>query len=201
MKECYILIAQRLELDCDLLKAEDFAATIGQWPAYADAIASLRLLRKYYKVVTLPNVDDASFEETMRGPLYGARFDAVYTAEMIESYKPARENFEYLERKIMRDYKVPQHEVLIVSNNLRNDHVPGKKAGFRPGVWIERKGENGVLAGDVGYLLEEGKGRVELSARYRTLAEFAEAVDRAFKKKTKYAPSIASTGTSESWGL
>lgn len=63
--------------------AVGFGAAIGTWPAFPDTVAAIEKLQQRFKLVPLSNVDRESFSESLRGPLAGCRFDAVYTAEDI----------------------------------------------------------------------------------------------------------------------
>jgi len=60
-----------------------FGESIGEWPAFPDTVAAMKRLGERFKLVPLSNIDRASFERSLRGPLRGCRFDAVYTAEDI----------------------------------------------------------------------------------------------------------------------
>lgn len=54
----------------------------------------------------------------------GAKFDAVYTAEDIGSYKPDLRNFAYALEHLSRDFGIAQREVLSVANSRLHDIVP-----------------------------------------------------------------------------
>lgn len=68
-----------------------------------DTVDALRRLGKFYKLVILSNTVESAIQGTIAGPLEGVRFDAVYTAEKIGSYKPDRGNFTYLLENVERD--------------------------------------------------------------------------------------------------
>jgi 2-haloalkanoic acid dehalogenase type II len=78
----------------DAAESRRFGASVGEWPEFADTVASLDYLRQHYKLTVLSNVDRQSFGATSKR--LGAMFDAVYTAEDIGSYKPDPRNFAYL---------------------------------------------------------------------------------------------------------
>jgi hypothetical protein len=59
---------------------------------------------------------------------------------------------------------------------LINDHVPAKKVGLRPSVWIRRG--NPAMGGTIDDLQDE----INLAATFGTLGELAEAVEAAFKR-------------------
>ena len=78
----------------DAEESRRFGASVGEWPEFADTVASLDYLRQHYKLAVLSNVDRLSFGATITR--LGVTFDAVYTAEDIGSYKPDPRNFGYL---------------------------------------------------------------------------------------------------------
>jgi 2-haloalkanoic acid dehalogenase type II len=157
-------------------EARVFGQSIGKWPAFTDTVAAMQILQKHYKLIVLSNVDHSSFSRTLSGPLKGVKFDAIYTAEDIGSYKPDLRNFEYLFEHVKRDFGIEKEEILHVANSLKHDHRPAKAIGMRPGVWIERKG--GVMGGS----LEDVRGEVELGGVYPDLRAFAAVVKDAFEK-------------------
>lgn len=87
--------------------AADFGRAPRTWEPFADTVAGLQKLRRRYgKLIALSNVDNANIAVTVGERLAPARFDAVYTAEDIGSYKPSRRNFEYLFAHAKRDLGV-----------------------------------------------------------------------------------------------
>jgi FMN phosphatase YigB (HAD superfamily) len=138
----------------------------------------MQSLATNYKLVVLSNVDRASFSRTLSGPLAGVSFDGIYTAEDIGSYKPDLRNFEYLVTQAGKDFGARKEEILKVAQSLIHDHIPAKKFGLRPSVWIKRAGD-GVAMG--GTWAEYGD-QVELGATFETLGAFAKAVEEAFAR-------------------
>ncbi|KAK7730132.1 hypothetical protein SLS57_001793 [Botryosphaeria dothidea] len=161
-----------------------FGASVGAWPAFADTVGALRRLARRYKLVILSNVDRASFGNTVAGPLGGTRFDAIYTAQDIGSYKPDPKNFEYLVKKCKEDLEVEKEEILHTAQSLFHDHEPAKKAGL-VSAWIARGTREGEVESVMGGKIEEFDGRVDITWRFGKLAEMADAVDEAFKKEGK----------------
>lgn len=185
LKEAFLLIAERLEIKVDPVKAQSFGRTVGTWPAFKDTVEAIKKLQKHYKLVVLSNVSSSSFAATLRGPLNGLSFDSIYTAEDIGSYKPDVRNFEYLIKHVERDFKVGKEGILHVANSVTHDHVPVKKVGMRPGVWIERRGERAIMSGTADVEGQIKKGKVEFAARFKTLGLFAEEVERQFEEKSR----------------
>ncbi|KAI9677034.1 MAG: hypothetical protein M1817_006873 [Caeruleum heppii] len=155
--------------------AESFGASVGQWKAFGDTVEAMKKLGARYKLVALSNVDRTSLEATLRGPLEGIRFDAVYTAEEIGSYKPSLSNFEYLLEHVEKDFGVKKEEVLHVAQSLVHDHVPAKTMGLES-VWIERGGEKSSMGGNE----EELREQINYRWRFKDLAELAQAAEKDF---------------------
>ncbi|ROW18448.1 hypothetical protein VPNG_00442 [Cytospora leucostoma] len=162
------------------------ARSPGRWPAFPDTIDGLRTLKKHYKLIILSNIDNANIAATTSGPLAAVPFDAVYTAEDIGSYKPARANFEYLIRRAREDLGVDaagRGELLHVARSLRADHAATGPAGL-PSVWISRGGETKEGQG-IGGDYEESlrRGEVSFQWRFDTIGAFAAEVARQFGDK------------------
>lgn len=165
-------------------EAAAFGASVGTWPAFLDTIDAMVLLGKYYKLIALSNVDKSSLASTLASPLQSrVKFDAVYTAEEIGSYKPDLANFEYLIEHVEKDFGAAKNEILHVAQSLTHDHVPAKAIGLSPGVWIERGGGAAVLGGDQAKLEQQGK--VQLGAQFGTLGELAREVEWYFEEYLK----------------
>ncbi|KAK1584834.1 haloacid dehalogenase [Colletotrichum navitas] len=116
-----------------------FGDSVGRWPAFPDTVDALRRLGKYYKLVVLSNVDRDSFAATNSGPLEGAPFDLVITAQDVGSYKPDQRNFEYMLAKVRGGFGVDKDQVLQTAQSQFHDHHPAKEAGIKSS-WIVRPG-------------------------------------------------------------
>ncbi|KAL2131885.1 hypothetical protein VTI74DRAFT_4470 [Chaetomium olivicolor] len=174
---------QGVELDEEVL--EKIGNGPGRWPAFGDTVDGLRRLGKYYKLVILSNVNEANIARAVAGPLMGSRFDAVYTAEAIGSYKPDWGNFRYLFKGVKREFGVDKEKgaLLHVARSLTADHVPAKELGLRS-VWIARGGdkpENYGTGGDLEKL--KGEGKLGFEWTFQTIGEFADEVERQFAEK------------------
>ncbi|GAM41477.1 haloalkanoic acid dehalogenase [Talaromyces pinophilus] len=197
LRDAYIAVAKELldngpEEDQLQVEGVAFADSIAVWPAFPDTVDAMRKLKRLgFKLVPLSNVDHSSFGKTLAGPLGGLKepltpgsepldpfFDAVYTAQDIGSYKPDLRNFEYLISHVKADFGVEKHEILHVAQSLTHDHVPGKQIGL-DSVWIAR-GEGGVtgMGGDV----EELLGKVAFAWKFKSLGDFADAVEAELQK-------------------
>lgn len=172
----YERLATKLHVPFTAEEAEAFGSTIGSWPAFPDTVAAMQELGQHYKLVVLSNVDKASFARTLAGPLKGVKFDGIYTAEDIGSYKPDLRNFQYLVEHAEKDFGVKKHEILKVAQSLLHDHRPAKKFGLRPSVWIKRSGDDASMGGK----FDDCKDEVQLAAAFETLGELAAEVQEAF---------------------
>lgn len=158
-------------------ESEAFGGAIGKWPAFEDTVAAMQKLGKYYKLIALSNVDKASFANTLRGPLNGVKFDAIYVAEDIGTYKPNPNNFNYLIDHARQDFGIQKSDICHTAQSLTFDHIPIASMGFRPAVWISRGGGS-MGMGD----LEAVKDKVNIGATYQSLGDMAIAVEAAFDK-------------------
>ncbi|WWC69138.1 haloacid dehalogenase, type II [Kwoniella pini CBS 10737] len=139
LKEAYKLLCAELRLYYDEESAEEFALSVGFWPAFSDSIEALTILKSLNsKLIIHSNVDNQSFEKT-RKKLEGdwGIFDNVFTAEDIGSYKPDYRNFHYVLESLEEEYEINSNEVLIVANSKRADIAPAKRLGLKS-VWINR---------------------------------------------------------------
>jgi 2-haloacid dehalogenase len=115
--------------------AQRLAASVPDWPAFADSAAALASLGRRFKLIILSNVDRASFAGSRRR--LGASFDSVLTAQDIGSYKPSPRNFDALLAEARR-LGVAEGRLLHAAQSLFHDHVPAQRAGLRT-VWINRR--------------------------------------------------------------
>ena len=176
LTEAYYNLASSLSLPCPSgAEAERLGKSVGRWPAFPDTVEALNRLSKYYKLVILSNVDNKSFSQTAAGPLKDVKFDAVYTAEDIGSYKPDLNNFNYLLKHVKESFGVEKEEVLHTGHGLKADHVAAKQMGIES-VWIARgNGEGGP-----GSELEDVQGKIAFTWQFDTMGEMADAVDKDF---------------------
>ncbi|KAI8955556.1 HAD-like domain-containing protein [Xylaria longipes] len=163
--------------------SEPFGNAVGTWGPFPDTVAGLQKLAQHYKLIILSNVDNANMAATVGKQLSPARFDAVYTAQDIGSYKPAHANFQYLFGHAKKDLGVDwqKGDLLHVAHSLRVDHVPAKELGLRS-VWISRGKEKQGTEG-MGGLWEKYKDVTAFEWRFNSIGEFADEVERQFAAK------------------
>lgn len=132
-------VHRRLAKEWGVLLSDDthllFGKSVAHWPVFADAPAALQYLKRYFRLIVLTNVDKDSFAGTARR--LETRFDAVFTAQEIGSYKPDPRNFEYLIARLAK-LGLRKEEVLHVGASLERDQVPAVRCGLGF-AWIERQ--------------------------------------------------------------
>jgi len=147
-----------------------YGRSIGHWPAFADSAEALRYLKDHYRLVILSNVDNESFALSNRK--LGVEFDAIYTAEDIGSYKPARRNFDYMLEKLA-GLGVARGDILHTAESLFHDHGPANEIGLAS-CWIHRRhAQEGF-----GATMSPGP-MPRYDFRFVSMADFAEAHRRA----------------------
>jgi 2-haloalkanoic acid dehalogenase type II len=140
LREVYREIAVRFGVDPDTQEADDFAASVGNWPPFPDTKAALTELKKRYKLVVVSNVDRESFSRTL--PKLGVELDALVNAEDVGAYKPDLRMFERT-FEIVAEMGFDRSKILHVAQSLYHDHVPAAQLGLRT-VWVNRrKGKDG----------------------------------------------------------
>ena len=114
-----------------------FGASLRHWPAFPDTADALRILSRHFKLVILSNVNRSGFVSSNRK--LGVKFDAIYTAEDIGSYKPNPANFAYLLQHLEMDFGVHRDQILHTAQSLHHDHIPAREFGLA-NAWIDRQG-------------------------------------------------------------
>lgn len=114
----------------------DFGASLPHWPAFPDTADALRILKKYFKLVILSNVNRDGFAASNRK--LGVEFDAIYTAEDVGSYKPNPANFEFMLDQLRSDFGFGPEDILHTAQSLFHDHQQAAKFGLAR-AWIDRQ--------------------------------------------------------------
>jgi 2-haloacid dehalogenase len=128
-------LAERFGIAPDPKAAEEFGASVGNWPAFPDSAEALAVLEQHYQLVILSNVDRASFAQS--NARLGVSFDAIYTAEDIGSYKPDPRNFDHLLGRLA-ERGIGKEQILHTAESLHHDHIPAKRIGLAT-CWIHRR--------------------------------------------------------------
>lgn len=150
-----------------------FGASVGSWPAFQDTVDALKRLSNVYKLVVLSNVDNDSFKRSNAYGLEGFKFDAIYTAENIGSYKPEHKNFEYMLSHVKEDFGIERNEVLQTAQSQYMDHHPAKEIGIKS-CWIDRPGAT------MGHINDP-----VWNWKFDTLGEMADAVEKELAEQSK----------------
>jgi 2-haloacid dehalogenase len=132
----YRRLANQWGVDVTNEEASIFGASVPDWPAFADSASSLQYLKKFYKLVILSNVDRLSFRSS--NAKLAVEFDAIYTAQDIESYKPSQRNFDYMLSRLRQDFGFDRKDILHTAQSLFHDHAPANKNGMAS-AWIDRR--------------------------------------------------------------
>lgn len=135
LAEVHRRLAREWNVSADEKEAVAFGKSVPDWPTFADTVASLRYLQRYYKLVILSNVDRDSFTGTNRR--LEVSFDAICTAQDVGSYKPDPRNFAYVINKVA-ELGVLKRQILHTAQSLFHDHAPAQAAGLSS-AWIDRR--------------------------------------------------------------
>lgn len=113
-------------------EANGLAESIRNWGPFPDTVNGLKKLKTRYKLAVLSNIDDDLFALT--APKLGVAFDAVVTAQQVQSYKPSLRNFETLLARL----PVSKDRLLHVAESLYHDVAPAQSIGIAT-VWVNRR--------------------------------------------------------------
>jgi 2-haloalkanoic acid dehalogenase type II len=128
-------LAREWDVAMDEAEHASFGASVPDWPAFPDAQQTLAYLKRHFKLVILSNVDRESFAGSNRR--LGVKFDAIYTAQDIGSYKPDPANFRYMLDRLS-ERGIVQADILHTAQSLFHDHAPAKQFGLAT-AWIDRR--------------------------------------------------------------
>jgi 2-haloacid dehalogenase len=117
-------------------EANIFGASVPDWPEFPDSVNALQHLKKHYKLVILSNVDRISFRSS--NARLKVDFDAIFTAQDIESYKPNYRNFEYMLKRLHDDFRLESSDILHTAQSLFHDHAPANHFELAS-AWIDRR--------------------------------------------------------------
>lgn len=136
MRRSLTALAESFDRTATRGEQDAFAATIADWPPFADSVAALAALKHRFVLGALSNIDNASFRPTAAS--LGDPFDLVVTAEDVGDYKPALPHFERAFR-LLADRGIGKPEILHVAQSLRADIAPANRLGLSC-IWVARPG-------------------------------------------------------------
>ena len=116
-------------------EAREFRESIQSWPAFPDTIASLRELKKRYRLVAVTNAD--SWALKYMSATMGNPFDAQVTCDEVGVNKPSPRVFEYVLQKLA-PFGIEKRHILHTAQSQYHDIVPATALGFAT-MWIERR--------------------------------------------------------------
>lgn len=161
-------VHRRLAKEWFVIMSEDdhrlFGMSVPDWPIFADTPAALQYLRRYFKLAILSNVDRESFVGSKRQ--LGVRFDAVFTAQDMGSYKPDHRSFDLMLQKLA-EIGVKRGEILHVSQSPINDLGPAADHGLAT-AWIDRRRESAA-----GNATLQSAGKACWDYRFSSMADLA----------------------------
>jgi putative hydrolase of the HAD superfamily len=131
----YKRLAEQWGVVASLEECIAYGRSVRAWPAFPDTMEALRYLKRFYKLVILSNVDNASF--AVSNARLGVEFDAVVTAEDAGSYKPDLGNFHYMLDRL-GGMGIGKGEILHTAESLFHDHKPANEMGLAS-CWIHRR--------------------------------------------------------------
>lgn len=141
------ILAEVLQQFCTLvginhaqLDPQSLAESVKLWPAFEDSHDALVQLQSKYNLVIISNIDDDLFSHSEA--LLGIKFDYIYTAMQMKSYKPNVYNFDYVQQAL----SLTDQNWLHVAQSIYHDHMPISTKGI-DSVWIKRQsraGDQGV---------------------------------------------------------
>lgn len=137
LTEVHRTLAQRFRLPTEPELDRSFGESVSHWPAFPDSADALRILKRYFKLVILSNVNRDGFAASNRK--LGVTFDAVYTAQDVGSYKPNSANFDHMLAGVKSEFGLEAGAILHTAQSLFHDHLPAKAAGLAS-AWIDRQG-------------------------------------------------------------
>ncbi|QDJ11629.1 2-haloacid halidohydrolase IVa (plasmid) [Roseomonas mucosa] len=135
----YKRLAEQWGVPVTLEECLAYGRSIGNWPAFEDSPGALQYLKKFYKLVILSNVDNASFAASNKR--LQVEFDAIITAEDAGSYKPSPRNFEYMLQRLgagLGGEKIGKEHILHTAESMFHDHRPANAFGLAS-CWIYRR--------------------------------------------------------------
>jgi 2-haloacid dehalogenase len=114
--------------------------SIQDWQPFPDTVASLKALKKRYKLTIISNIDDDLFAYSAKK--LEVDFDWLITAQQVKSYKPSLQNFEVAIERM----GISPDKLLHVAQSVYHDIVPAKSMGVTA-IWVNRrKGKEGAGA-------------------------------------------------------
>ena len=131
----YKRLAEEWKLPASWAHCLVYGHSVEHWPAFPDSAGALQYLKRYFKLVVLSNVDNASFAHSQAK--LEIEFDAAYLAQDVGSYKPDMLNFDYMLKNLER-MGIQKQDILHTAESMFHDHGPANNVGLA-NCWIYRR--------------------------------------------------------------
>jgi putative hydrolase of the HAD superfamily len=135
MAPMYREMAEKLGLPAAEDDVHGFRLSIPRWPAFPDAVAALKRLRKKFYLVAMTNSDNwalSHFAKTLDQP-----FDDLVTAEMVGWNKPDPQVFAFVRGRLSKE-GYGFGDILHVAQSQYHDIEVAMRLGYHT-CWIERR--------------------------------------------------------------
>lgn len=167
LEKVHQALGEHFSIPSSAKEQKAFGASVEDWPAFPDSAKALKYLQKHFKLIILSNIDRKSFAHSEKK--LGIKFDAIYTAEDIGSYKPDPKNFKYLLEHLKKDFKTRPDQLLHVAQSLFHDHEQAKKMNLHT-CWIDRRAKKKGVGATVAVY-----GPIDFDFRFESMADFVKA--------------------------
>jgi 2-haloalkanoic acid dehalogenase type II len=114
-------------------EASRLGKQIGHWQPFPDTCDTLQRLATRYKLAILSNIDDDILMQSVSK--LGVKFDALFTAQQLQSYKPNPPHFQ----AALDWFQRPPDHYLHCAFGFKYDQAPALALGMRT-VWVKRAG-------------------------------------------------------------
>ena len=128
-------MAKQWNIDVWETDAREFQESIQTWPAFPDTVASLRVLKKSYRLVAVTNAD--AWALTYMSATMDDPFDEQITCDEVGVNKPSPKVFTYVLNKLA-PIGVGKNDILHTAQSQYHDIIPAMELGFST-MWIERR--------------------------------------------------------------
>ncbi len=131
----YRRLAEEWGIHVSWEECQAYGQSVADWPAFPDSAEALKYLKQHYKLIVLTNTDNVSFAHS--NARLDIKFDGVYTAEDIGSYKPDPRNFEFMIDMLGR-LGIRKSEILHTAESMFHDHASANQFELS-NCWIYRR--------------------------------------------------------------
>jgi 2-haloacid dehalogenase len=98
-----------------------FGASLPEWPEFPVSVTALHWLKRHYRLVIVSNMDRISCRSS--NARLEVDFDAIFSAQHIESFKPNHRIFEYMLKRQHDDFRLERSDPLHAAQSLFHDRA------------------------------------------------------------------------------